>query len=156
MPRAVLQSTIRAFCSILQLACLFSLRQLIRPGHILIGTVLTASARDLLVRLLCFDDGRRRVLHDLKLTVSEILHGGLTDTSRHLYLQATCLLPTSSAKKKSNYRRQSKLDRDVQEVSEDDTDDGEYQSGDFVRGKSMNALQCNSHRFLSLSLRQSR
>ena len=71
-------------CSILQLACLFSLRQLIRPGHILIGTVLTASARDLLVRLLCFDDGRRRVLHDLKLTVSEILNDGLTDTSSPL------------------------------------------------------------------------
>jgi len=45
--------------------------QLIRPGHILICNVLTASSRDMLVRILCFDDGHRRALHDLKLTVSK-------------------------------------------------------------------------------------
>jgi exosome complex RNA-binding protein Csl4 len=47
--------------------------QLIRPGHILICNVLTASSRDMLVRILCFDDGHRRALHDLKLTVRKIL-----------------------------------------------------------------------------------
>lgn len=38
---------------------------------------------------------------------------------------------------KSNrgYHRKSKHDRDVQEVSDLDNDDGEYQTGDFIRGK---------------------
>lgn len=35
---------------------------------------------------------------------------------------------------KNNNHRRSKHNRDVQEVSDDDTDDGEYQSGDFIRG----------------------
>ena len=33
-----------------------------------------------------------------------------------------------------NSRRKTKYDRDVQEASDDDKDDGEYQSGDFIRG----------------------
>ncbi|CAF3831123.1 unnamed protein product, partial [Rotaria sordida] len=88
--------------------------KLIRPGHLLICHVLTASSRDMLVRILCFDDGHRRALHDLKLT-------------------ATCLLNTSSSKNNNNYRKRNKYDRDVQEMSDEDKDDGEYQSGDFIR-----------------------
>ncbi|CAF5007702.1 unnamed protein product [Rotaria magnacalcarata] len=88
--------------------------KLVQPGHYLICHVLTASARDMLVRILCFDDGHRRALHDLKLT-------------------ATCLLNTSSSKNNSSFRKKNKYDRDAQEVSDDDKDDGEYQSGDFIR-----------------------
>ncbi|CAF4254038.1 unnamed protein product [Rotaria socialis] len=88
--------------------------KLVQPGHYLVCNVLTASARDMLVRILCFDDGHRRALHDLKLT-------------------ATCLLNTSSSKNSSSFRKKNKYDRDVQEVSDDDKDDGEYQSGDFIR-----------------------
>jgi len=39
----------------------------------LIGNVQTASSRDMLVRILCFDDGHRRALHDLKITVIDWL-----------------------------------------------------------------------------------
>jgi hypothetical protein len=38
--------------------------------------------------------------------------------------------------KNNNNRRKNKYNRDIQEISDDDdNDDGEYQSGDFIRGK---------------------
>jgi hypothetical protein len=38
-------------------------------------------------------------------------------------------------KNQNHFRRKNKYDRDVQEISDDDKDDGEYQSGDFIRGR---------------------
>lgn len=35
---------------------------------------------------------------------------------------------------KVNSRRRNRYERDVQEISDDEHDDGEYQSGDFIRG----------------------
>ena len=45
---------------------------------------MTASSRDMLVRILCFDDGHRRVLHDLKLTVSRKIIREQIEFSFHL------------------------------------------------------------------------
>ncbi len=42
------------------------------------------------------------------------------------------MLNTSS--NKNNNHRRNKYERDIQEISDEDNDDGEYQSGDFIRG----------------------
>ncbi len=34
----------------------------------------------------------------------------------------------------NHHHRRNKYERDVQEISDEDKDDGEYQSGDFIRG----------------------
>jgi hypothetical protein len=68
----VITPPIEYFLDVSSRLCREQFFKLIRPGHILICNVLTASSRDMLARILCFDDGHRRALHDLKLTVSQI------------------------------------------------------------------------------------
>ncbi|CAF0728793.1 unnamed protein product [Adineta steineri] len=109
----VITPPIEYFLHVSSRLCREQFFKLIRPGHLLICNVLTASSRDMLVRILCFDDGHRRALHDLKLT-------------------ATCLLNTSS-NKNYNHHKKNRYDRGKEEISDEDNDDGEYQSGDFIR-----------------------
>ncbi|CAF1062339.1 unnamed protein product [Adineta ricciae] len=109
----VITPPIEHFLHVSSRLCREEFFKLIRLGHLLICTVLTANSRDMLMRILCFDDGHRRALHDLKLT-------------------ATCLLNTTSSKKHDQYRKY-RYNRDKDEISDEENDDGEYQSGDFVR-----------------------